>query len=25
MRNFLKKILEIYINAHKDIPPGAMH
>ncbi|WP_409310593.1 stress response protein AzuC [Pectobacterium sp. B1J-3] len=25
MRNFLKKILMAYVNAYKDVPPGAMH
>ncbi|MCA6997591.1 MULTISPECIES: stress response protein AzuC [Dickeya] len=25
MRKFLKKLLVAYINAYKDIPPGAMH
>ncbi|MCL6407324.1 stress response protein AzuC [Dickeya dadantii] len=25
VRKFLKKLLVAYINAYKDIPPGAMH
>ncbi|MGM3172889.1 MULTISPECIES: stress response protein AzuC [Dickeya] len=25
MRKFLKKLLVAYVNAYKDIPPGAMH
>ncbi|WP_226860734.1 stress response protein AzuC [Dickeya dianthicola] len=25
MRKLLKKLLVAYINAYKDIPPGAMH
>ncbi|MGM3171316.1 stress response protein AzuC [Dickeya chrysanthemi] len=25
MRKLLKKLLVAYVNAYKDIPPGAMH
>ncbi|QTF10876.1 stress response protein AzuC [Brenneria izadpanahii] len=25
MRNLLKKVLKAYINAYKDVPPGAIH
>ncbi|WP_145916229.1 stress response protein AzuC [Dickeya lacustris] len=25
VRKFLKKLLVAYVNAYKDIPPGAMH
>ncbi|WP_349824367.1 stress response protein AzuC [Brenneria sp. g21c3] len=25
MRKLLKKLLNVYINAYKDVPPGAIH
>ncbi|MCG8157913.1 stress response protein AzuC [Brenneria goodwinii] len=25
MRNLLKKIFNAYVNAYKDVPPGAIH